>query len=79
MENNNNDGLLGLAIASIICGVGSWFAFAIVLAPLGVVLGLLSLGSKNSTAKNCAIVGLMVSIVSLALFLFTMAMIAGMR
>lgn len=73
--NNNDDGLKGLATASIICGALSWVIFAIVLSPLGVVFGCLALKSKDNSTRNLAMVGLIVSIVALSLTLFSYAMI----
>ena len=77
--NNNEDGLKGLAVASIVCGVTSWIVLAIVLAPMGVVFGCLALKSKDNSTRNCAIVGLIISIVALSLLLFNYAIIAGVR
>ena len=74
---NNNDGLKGLAVASIVCGITSWLVLAIVLAPMGTIFGVLALKSKDNSTRNLAIIGLIVSIVALSLTLFSFAIIAG--
>ena len=79
MENNNNDGLKGLAIASIICGVASWFVLAIALAPMSAIFGGIALKSNDNSTRAMATIGLVIGIVSTALFLFSMFLLAGMR
>lgn len=63
-------GLRGLAIASVICSLASWVAFAIVLAPMGIVFAILALKSKDNTTRTWAIVGLVTGIVVASLMLF---------
>lgn len=75
----NNEGLKGLAIASIVCGTASWLVFAIILAPLGTIFGILAMKSKDETTKTIAIVGLVISIVALSLTLLSIAIVAGSR
>lgn len=79
MENNNNDGLKGLAIASIICGVASWFVFAIVLAPMSAIFGGLSLKSDDNSTRSMATIGLVIGVVSTAMFLFSMIILASIK
>lgn len=74
-----NDGLKGIAIASVVCGIGSWFILGIVLAPLGVVFGVMAMKSQDSSTKTWATVGMAVSIVALSLLLFSFAILAGAR
>lgn len=74
----DEDGLRGLAIASIICGVSSWIVLAIVLAPLSIVFAILSLKSKDNTTRTLGIVGLVIGIVTLALLLFGYAILLSM-
>ncbi len=74
----DEDGLRGLAIASIICGVSSWIVLAIVLAPLSIVFAILSLKSKDNTTRTLGIVGLVIGIVTLALLLFSYAILLSM-
>lgn len=74
-----DDGLKGVAIASVVCGIGSWFILGIVLAPLGVVLGVMGMKSQDSSTKTWATVGMVVSIVALSLLLFSFAILAGAR
>lgn len=76
---NNNDGLKGLAIASIICGVASWFVLAIALAPMSAIFGGIALKSNDNSTRAMATIGLVIGIVSTALFLFSMFLLAGMR
>lgn len=76
---NNNDGLKGLAIASIICGVVSWFVLAIALAPMSAIFGGIALKSNDNSTRAMATIGLVIGIVSTALFLFSMAILAGAR
>lgn len=78
-KNNNEDGLKGLAIASIICGVVSWLVLAIVLAPMSAVFGGLALKAKDSSTRAMATIGLVIGVVSTALYLFSMIMIAHIR
>lgn len=78
-KKNDEEGLRGLAIASIICSVTSWIAFAIVLAPMGIVFSILSLRSRDNTTRTCAIVGLVIGVVTLALLLFSFAVISAIR
>ena len=73
----DEDGLRGPAIASIICGVGSWIVFAIALAPLSVVFAILSLKSKDNTTRTLGIVGLVIGIVALSLLLFSYAILSA--
>lgn len=76
---NNNDGLKGLAIASIICGVASWFVLAIALAPMSAIFGGIALKTNDNSTRAMATIGLVIGIVSTALFLFSMAILAGAR
>ena len=78
-KNNNEDGLKGLAIASIICGVVSWLVLAIVLAPMSAVFGGLALKAKDNSTRAMATIGLVIGVVSTALYLFSMIMIAHIR
>lgn len=74
----DEDGLRGLAIASIICGVSSWIVLAIVLAPLSIIFAILSLKSRDNTTRTLGIVGLVIGIVTLALLLFSYAILLSM-
>lgn len=78
-KKTDEDGLKGLGVASIVCGVMSWIVLAIVLAPMGVVFGCLALKSKDNSTRNLAIIGLIVSVVALSLTLFSYAIIAGVK
>lgn len=78
-KNNNEDGLRGLAIASIICGAVSWLVLAVVLAPMSAVFGGLALKTKDNSTRAMATIGLVIGVVSTALYLFSMIMIAHIR
>lgn len=78
-KNNNEDGLRGLAIASIICGVVSWLVLAVVLAPMSAIFGGLALKTKDNSTRAMATIGLVIGVVSTALYLFSMIMIAHIR
>jgi fructose-specific phosphotransferase system IIC component len=77
--NNNEDGLRGLAVASIICGVASWFVLAVVLAPMGTIFAVLAMKAKDSSTKTLAIVGLVIGIVSLMIMFAAMSILIKMR
>ena len=77
--NNNEDGLRGLAVASIICGIASWFVLAIVLAPMGTIFAVLAMKAKDSSTKTLAIVGLVIGIVSLMIMFAAMSILIKMR
>lgn len=72
---NNEDGLKGLAVASIVCGIVSWFVLAIALAPMSAIFGGLALKSNDNSTRAMATIGLVIGVVSTALYLFTMAII----
>lgn len=78
-KKNDEAGLRGLATASIICSVMSWVVLAIVLAPMGIVFAILALKSKDNTTRTCAIVGLVIGVVTLALVLYSLIIISAMR
>ena len=78
-KNNNEDGLRGLAIASIICGVVSWLVLAVVLAPMSAIFGGLALNTKDNSTRTMATIGLVIGVVSTALYLFSMIMIAHIK
>lgn len=78
-KKNDEDGLRGLAIASIICGVGSWIVFAAALAPLSVVFAILSLKSKDNTTRTLGIVGLVIGIVALSLLIYSLIIISAIK
>ena len=76
--NNNEDGLKGLAVASVICGIASWFVLAVVLAPMGTVFAVLAMKAKDSSTKTWATIGLTIGIVSVAFLLFSWTIILKM-
>ena len=71
MENNSNYG-----IASIICGALSWLVFGIILAPIGLALGLVGLSKDNN--KIPATIGLIISVVALSVLLFSLMLAASL-
>lgn len=77
--NNNEDGLKGLAVASVICGIASWFVLAIVLAPMGTIFAVLAMKAKDNSTKTWATIGLTLGIVSVAFLLFSWTVILNMR
>lgn len=64
MENNSTYGII-----SIVCGVLSWIVFGIILAPIGLVLGIIGINKDKN--KVPATIGLIVSVVALAVLLFS--------
>ena len=77
--NNNEDGLKGLAVASVICGIASWFVLAIVLAPMGTIFAVLAMKAKDNSTKTWATIGLTLGVVSVAFLLFSWTVILNMR
>lgn len=69
VENQSN----AFGVASLVCSVLSWIVFGIILAPLGIIFGAVSL-SRNE--KNCglAIAGIIVGSIALLVLLVAMAM-----
>lgn len=58
------------AVASLVCAIASWLIFGIILAPLSVVFGCMSLG-KNERSKGLAIAGLIIGSIALAVLIFS--------
>lgn len=79
MTKRNEDTLEGFAVASVLCGLVSWVAFAIVFAPLGIIFGMMSLKSNKTPVIICGTIGLMVSAVSFALWFISMLTILSFR
>ena len=71
MAKKDESGLRGLATASLICSIASWLILGIVLAPLGIIFGIMSLNSKNSGTKTMATVGLVIGVVSITVYIFS--------
>jgi len=78
-KTNQDDGLQGLAIASIICSSLSWLVLGIILAPLGVAFGAISLKSSNSSTRTLGICGLVIGVVSLTILVFSFMILAAVR
>lgn len=64
--NNSNS----YAVSSFVCAIASWLIFGIILAPLSVVFGCMSLG-KNERSKGLAIAGLIIGSIALAVLIFS--------
>ena len=62
-------------IASLACSIASWIIFGIILAPLGIIFGCISL-SKNEKNKGLGIAGLIIGSVALAVYIFSLIIIA---
>ena len=77
--NNNEDGLKGLAVASVVFGVASWFVLAVVLAPMGTIFAVLAMKAKDNSTKTWATIGLTLGIVSVEFLLFSWTVILNMR
>lgn len=78
-NNNNEDGLKGLAVASVICGIASWFVLALVLAPMGTIFAVLAMKAKDNSTKTWATIGLIIGVVSLAFLLFSLSVILHIK
>lgn len=74
-----DDGLRGIAVASLICSILSWLVFGIVLAPVGLALGLASIKSKNDMTSVIATIGAILGAISLVLLIMSFVVIATMR
>lgn len=74
-----NDGMKGLAVAGVICGIASWFVLGIVLAPLGLVFSIVSMKSKDASTKTLATIGMAISVVAVSFLIFSLALISSMR
>lgn len=61
-------------IASLTCSIASWLIFGIILAPLGIIFGCISL-SKNEKNKGLGIAGLAIGIAALLLIMYSLAII----
>lgn len=75
----NNDGLTIYAITSVAFGVISWFALAIILAPLGIIFGAIAMKSENAGTKALAVVGVIISAIMLTIYVLSLAILAGVR
>lgn len=62
------------AISSFVCAIASWLIFGIVLAPLSIVFGCISLG-RNERNKGFAIAGLIIGSIALAVMVFSFIII----
>lgn len=74
-----NDGLTIYAAASIICGTLSWFALAIILAPLGIIFGAIAVKSENGATKALSIIGIIISAIMLVIYVFSLMLLASMK
>ena len=70
MENNSTYGII-----SIVCGVLSWIVLGIVLAPIGVVLGIIGLSKDQN--KVLATIGLIVSLIALTIVVYSMIIVSA--
>lgn len=70
MENNSTYGII-----SIVCGVLSWVVLGIVLAPIGVVLGIIGLSKDQN--KVLATIGLIVSLIALTIVAYSMIILSA--
>ena len=70
--NNSNT----YAVSSFICALVSWLVFGIILAPLSIVFGCISLG-KNEKSKGLAIAGLIIGSIALAVLIFSFIIIGA--
>lgn len=61
------------AVLSFICSVLSWVVFGIILAPLGIVFGAVSLG-KNESNRGLAIAGITIGGVALFVMIVALAL-----
>ena len=69
VENQSN----AFGVASLVCSILSWLVFGIILAPLGIIFGAVSLSRRE---KNCglALAGIIVGSIALLVLLVAMAM-----
>ena len=65
-------------MASVICGIASWFVLAVVLAPMGTVFAVLAMRAKDNSTKTWATIGLTLGIVSVAFLLLSWTIILKM-
>ena len=75
----NDNKLTGYAVASIACGIGSWFVLGIILAPLGVVFAIIGMKSQDSSTRTMATLGMVISVAALSLLAFAMIILASAR
>lgn len=64
------------AVASFVCSLCSWLVLGIILAPLSIVFGCISI-SRNERNKGLAISGLVIGSVALAVLLLSLAIISA--
>ncbi len=75
----NDNKLTGYAVASIACGIGSWFVLGIILSPLGVAFGIIGMKSQDSSTRTMATLGMVISVAALSLLAFSMIILASAR
>ena len=74
-----DDGLRGIGIASVVCGIASWLILGIILSPISIVFGAMAMKSKDNTTKTWGTAGLVIGIVSLSLLLFSFIILASIK
>ena len=63
-------------IMSLICSICAWLAFGVILAPLGVIFGIVGL-AKDEKNKGFAIAGLIIGSIGFVVLIYSMAIITA--
>lgn len=72
MENNQSS----YAVASLVCSILSWVVLGIVLAPLSIIFGVISLSRKEKSA-GMAIAGIIIGSIATAVCVFSLIIISS--
>lgn len=70
MESKTTYGVL-----SIVCGALSWFILGIILAPAGLVLGIIGISKDSNKAPS--VVGLVISAIALTVVVYSMLLVSA--
>lgn len=73
MENNQSS---SYAVASLVCSLVSWVVFGIILAPLSIVFGVISL-SKKERNSGMAIAGIIIGSIATAVCVLSLIVISS--
>lgn len=75
---NKKNNSSAFAVASLVCAIMSWIVFGIVLAPLSIIFGAVSLG-KNEQNKAMAVWGIAIGCIALFVLFVAMVIFATVR
>lgn len=75
---DNENGGAGLGIASLVLSLVGLFLFGIILEPLALVFGIISIKSGNKTCKSLGMAGTIVSSIMLGIMLLGFVFLASL-